>query len=359
MSIVVFWRSLITRTVYREFACGWAAATGWGNLLRSVARSACMWRNTLRFCTVFVLCFTLLSLLGGCAWLNVKQRQLVYRPTPVVGNALPAAFKGLRTGDETFFIDVPPQQHALTYIPEGRQTTALDMQAKATPQRIELWWLPHPDPQAPTLLYLHGTFRNLFQNSRKIEALRDAGFAVLAVDYRGWGRSTPLIPSQKTILQDAELAWAELVRREPRAAQRVIFGHSLGSAVAVELASHRKAGQDYGALILESAFTNFSETANEFGALAGLVAKIALAFSDERFDSREKISRVDAPLLMLHGSADKTIPFVLGERLFATANTPKQWALFEGGTHSGLDIEQPEKYRQTVQRFAEQFILSK
>lgn len=261
---------------------------------------------------------------SGCAWMDNKQRLIIYRPT--VG--IPADFAGLRVGDERYFVDVP---------------NALDTR----PHRIQLWWLPHPDANAPTLLYFHGTFRNLFQNSRKIEALRDAGFAVLAVDYRGWGLSTPITPSEQTILKDADVAWTELQRREPRASQRVIYGHSMGSGVAVDLASRLRAPQDFGGVILESAITSFTDVARE----AGLLARLAASFNNERFASIEKITSVHAPLLMIHGSADKTIPMHLGEKLFAAANPPKTWLTLEGGNHSDLDSVDPDSYQAALKNF--------
>ena len=261
---------------------------------------------------------------SGCAWMDNKQRLIIYRPT--VG--IPADFAGLRVGDERYFVDVP---------------NALDTR----PHRIQLWWLPHPDANAPTLLYFHGTFRNLFQNSRKIEALRDAGFAVLAVDYRGWGLSTPITPSEQTILKDADVAWTELQRREPRASQRVIYGHSMGSGVAVDLASRLRAPQDFGGVILESAITSFTDVARE----AGLLARLAASFNNERFASIEKITSVHAPLLMIHGSADKTIPMHLGEKLFAAANPPKTWLTLEGGNHSNLDSVDPDSYQAALKNF--------
>lgn len=193
-------------------------------------------------------------------------------------------------------------------------------------QQLALWWLPHTDPNAPTLLYLHGTFRNLAQNLHKINALREAGFAVLAVDYRGWGESTAITPSEQTILQDARITWAELVRRESRPAQRVIYGHSMGSGVAVDIASKLPSQADYGALILESAFTSFPDVA----AQAGWLARLVSGFSNERFASIDKIAKVQVPLLMIHGTQDSTVPVKLGLQLFEAANAPKQWLAIEG-----------------------------
>ncbi|MEI8171002.1 MAG: alpha/beta fold hydrolase [Rhodoferax sp.] len=280
--------------------------------------------------------FSLIST-SGCAWLDAHQRQIIYRPT----TGAPTEVVGRHPGDQRFFLTVPSTTPT-------RDTTA----APPETQRIELWWLHHADPQAPTLLYLHGTFRTVFENLHKIEALRSAGFNVLAVDYRGWGLSTPLIPSEQTILQDADLAWAELQRREPRAAQRVIYGHSMGSGVAVDLASRLRSPTDYGALILESAFTSFSDVARE----AGYLTRFLDLFNNERFASIDKIARVNAPLLMLHGALDSTIPIRLGQQLFVAANPPKHWLTIEGGAHSDLNQVDQAQYQATLQRFMHDYV---
>lgn len=289
-------------------------------------RRALRWRRLLPVFLVATLLAT-----SGCAWLDVRQRQIIYRPTL----GIPADFAGLRPGDERYFVKVPPA---------------------ATPgntsEQVEMWWLPHADKNAPTLLYFHGTFRTLYQNLRKIEALRDAGFAVLAVDYRGWGLSTPITPSEQTILQDAAIAWAELQRREPRANQRVIYGHSMGSGVAVDVASRLQTGADYAALILESAISSFADVARE----AGLVMRMAAQFNHERFASIDKIGRVHAPLLMLHGSLDTTIPLRVGQKLFAAAHPPKQWLTIEGGGHSDLDQVGRVPYQAALQRFIHDYL---
>jgi len=262
------------------------------------------------------------STLAGCAWLDVKGRTLMYRPAP----GRPDVFAGLRTGDETYLISVPGEK-------------------PGTVDHLAFWWLPSPDAAAPTLLYLHGTFRNLYRNHPKIEALRAAGFSVLAVDYRGWGESTPIIPSQKTIVADADVAWAEFVRHQPQPNKRVIYGHSLGGAVAIDLASRKHGGSDYAALIVESTFTNLADLA---GSAAGPVGPIAVWISGERFDSLAKIGTVDAPILMLHGDHDNTVPVALGRKLRDAAPAGVQWVEIPGGTHSRLHEEAPDKYRQAL-----------
>jgi uncharacterized protein len=256
--------------------------------------------------------------LGGCAWLDLKQRELALRPTA----AHPTERAELRPGDIRYAVPVESSDDAAG--------------------QLALWWLPHPDPHAPALLYLHGTFRNLYRNLPKIDALRAAGFAVLGVDYRGWGDSTPLVPTEATIVADAWRAWAELVRWQPDPTRRVIFGHSMGGAVAVQLASALHAGRDYAALALESTFTRMPDIA----AATGFWGRLVAAVTTLEFDSVSRIGRVDAPILMLHGSADDTVPVELGRRLRDAAPPGVRWIEVPGGSHSRLHSQAPEVYRQ-------------
>lgn len=279
-----------------------------------------------RFALRIVLICGLAAALVSCAWLESKERERVLRPTP----GRPAEFKGLPPGDVEFDVEVP-----------GAVAGSVD--------RLHLWWLPNRDPQAPTLLYLHGTFRSLYRNLPKIESLRKAGFAVVAVDYRGWGESTPILPSEATIYADAHVAWAELVRRQGDPRKRAIYGHSMGSGVAVELASRLRGGVDYGGLILESSFTTLPDVAKA----NGMVGTIASWFATLEFNSLSKIGKVDAPILMLHGAADTTVPIELGRRLYAAAPAGTRFVEFPAGLHSTLNIQFPELYTQAVRELIE------
>jgi uncharacterized protein len=268
----------------------------------------------------------LLPSLAGCAWLDKHERRLALRPTPTLPAHVQAAERYAQPGDSRELLPLPGGE------------------------RLAVWWLPHADAGAPTLLYLHGTFRNLYQNMPKIAALREAGFAVLAVDYRGWGDSTALVPSEATITADAARAWAELVRRQPLPERRVIYGHSMGGAVAVRLASGLKGapeGQDYGRLILESTFTTMPDVASE----AGFWGWVAGGITSLEFDSLSRIGRIDAPLLILHGDADRTVPVALGRRLLAAAPAGTRMVEFPGGTHSRLQQDAPEAYQRALREF--------
>jgi uncharacterized protein len=265
----------------------------------------------------------LLPSLHGCAWLDVQERRIALRPTPTQPQHVAAAEPAFRPGDVR---EVLP-------LPGGQQ--------------LALWWLPHASAEAPALLYLHGTFRNLYQNMPKIVALRDAGFAVLAVDYRGWGDSTALVPTEDSINADARTAWQALLQRQPLAERRVVYGHSMGGAVAVSLAATLRGGSDYRALILESTFTRMPDVAAE----AGFWGRIAAGTTSLEFDSISRIARIDAPILILHGSADNTVPVVLGRRLHSAAPAGTQYVEFPGGSHSRLQTDAPKAYRQALQGF--------
>ena len=294
--------------------------------------------GTARGLLLFALCLCLGPLLGGCAWLSAKQSQLALRPTPGRPAGLAADSVLFRPSDVRWLAAVPSTD-------------------PARPDQLALWWLPHANPDAPTLLYLHGTFRNLYQNLSKIDALREAGYSVVAVDYRGWGDSTVVVPDEDTITADARVAWAELQRRQPDPARRVIFGHSLGGAVAVRLASTlhavhsrgtdyavRAGGADYAALVLESTFTKLPDVATA----AGFWGRIAAATTTLEFDSLSRIGRIDAPLLMLHGSADRTIPVELGRRLRDAAPAGVRWVEIPGGSHSRLHRDAPLVYQEAL-----------
>lgn len=270
--------------------------------------------------------------LGGCAWLDERQRLLALRPTP--GRPADADAPGrFRPGDQRFL-----------------QTSL------AVPgETVAMWWLPQPDPAAPALLYLHGTLRNLYGNQPKIDALREAGFAVLAVDYRGWGESTPIVPTEESILADARQAWQELVRRQPDARRRGLFGHSMGGAVAVALAAELRHRQDLAAVVLESTFTRMPDVA----AAAGFWGRVGASITTLSFDSLARIGRVDTPLTMLHGTDDNLVPVALGRRLRDAAPAaagPVQWVEFAGGSHSRLHSDDPALYQATFRALARRLL---
>ncbi|MEP7183754.1 MAG: alpha/beta fold hydrolase, partial [Betaproteobacteria bacterium] len=150
---------------------------------------------------------------AGCVFLEVKERELVYRA--VRDDARTPATAGLAFDD--------------VWLNVARTDGPGD-------ERIHAWWVP-ARAASPTILYLHGVRWSLGNNVFRIARLHELGFNVLAIDYRGFGTSDGDLPSETKVYADARAAWAEVQRREPHADQRFIYGHSLGAAVALDLAA--------------------------------------------------------------------------------------------------------------------------
>jgi dienelactone hydrolase len=166
------------------------------------------------------------------------------------------------------------------------------------------------------VLYLHGARWNLNGSVFRMSRWVDLGFNVLAVDYRGFGKSTELLPSEETAYADARVALDELKRREPDPSRRFIYGHSLGGALAIDLAAGplKQAQNEVGGIIIESTFTSIPAVVRAMK--YGWVPGIELAVT-QPFDSATKIGKVETPLLIIHGTSDGIVPHAMADELFA------------------------------------------
>lgn len=211
------------------------------------------------------------------------------------------------------------------------------------PIRLRALWAENDDPDAPVLLYLHGARWDLTMSTFRVDRMRDLGFSVLAIDYRGFGNSTDELPSERGVVEDAEAAWKWLVARHPER-QLFVYGHSLGGAVAVQLAARladAKADAKLKGVIAESTFTSIGELFQSFR-----WGWLPIGFLiTERFDSLEAIGRVRAPVLVVHGSEDGLVPSRLGKALYEKATAPKKFVLVEGASHSSTAWRGADQYR--------------
>jgi alpha-beta hydrolase superfamily lysophospholipase len=200
------------------------------------------------------------------------------------------------------------------------------------------WWVPSEDPQAATLLYSHGNATNIGANAEGVVRFQKAGLNVFIYDYRGYGESTGGPPREKLAYEDAERAWTYLVaERRIAPATIVIYGHSLGGVVAIDLASRHA---DAGALITESTLTSIADLAD--GMRAGRLLPVRLILT-ERFDALSKIRAVHVPTLILQGQEDAA-HLTMGQRLYEAANDPKQRAVIPGGGHNDSAEVNPTAY---------------
>jgi hypothetical protein len=201
----------------------------------------------------------------------------------------------------------------------------------------------HSEPESKkVLLWFHGNAENIGYGLGDMQTLAKIGINILEVDYRGYGRSEGS-PDEAGVYQDADAAYEYLTKkRNFRPQDIIIYGHSLGGAVAVNLASRKPCG----GLIVESSFTSALAMAKRMFAIPaiGYVAK-------SRFDSLQKIRAVRAPILIVHGTRDQVIPFAMGQRLFAAAPEPKSFYSIEGAGHNDILEVGGKNYLARLQRF--------
>ncbi|MBI3155759.1 MAG: alpha/beta fold hydrolase [Burkholderiales bacterium] len=241
------------------------------------------------------------ALLAGCATLDQRQREWIFRPGD---RAWPGGLAAARTMQDVW----------IDYEARGRE-----------PVRLHALWAAPPSPGAPVLLYLHGAGYDLRGSAHRMQRWQSLGFGVLGVDYRGFGRSSDALPSEASALEDALAAW-DWLRREHGVQRRFVFGHSLGGAIAVALASEV---DDEAGLIVEGAFTSIPEVVATFRWGWLPVGPLIT----QRFDAGARIASVGSPVLVLHGGADRLIRPELGRRLYERAAPPKRFVLVEGASH--------------------------
>ncbi|HEX2543222.1 MAG TPA: alpha/beta fold hydrolase [Caldimonas sp.] len=271
------------------------------------------------------------TILGGCTTLELQQRKWIFRAVPAASST-PAELAQFA------------QAHDMEDVWIEHHSTVSDR-----PIRLHALWAPHDDQGAPVLLYLHGARRDVNANVYRIENLRELGFSVLAVDYRGFGNSTNELPSEQGAVEDAQAAWRWLATRHPNR-ERYIFGYSLGGAVAVQLAA--QLGSDARlrdalpkGVMLEATFTSMKDM---FQTLRWGWLPITPLIT-ERFDSLAAIGRITAPLLVVHGSEDRFVPARFGQALYERAGAAKKrFVLVEGGTHYSTIGRGEDQYREAL-----------
>jgi uncharacterized protein len=163
---------------------------------------------------------------------------------------------------------------------------------------------------------------------------------VLAIDYRGFGQSSAGLPSEVSAGEDARAAWDWLAQQQP-GRPRYIFGHSLGGAIAIDLA--RQVPDEQGTIV-EGTFTSIADVVSTFKwgwlPVSGLIT--------QRFESVRKVADIGSPLLVVHGSEDSLIRPTLGRQLYEAAQEPKQFVLVEGGSHHNTNSVGQPAYRQAM-----------
>lgn len=272
---------------------------------------------------VFGILLVLFVVYGGICWvLYQRQSQFIFFPSPVL-EATPAVY------------DLPYENVWIPVISEESQA-----------ERIHGWWLPSPQSDAPVMLYLHGNGENISANLSKVAWFRDLGFSVLMIDYRGYGLSDGEFPSESQVYDDAEAAWNYLIGTMEIPTERsFVFGHSLGAAIAIELAARYP---DMAGLILEGAFTSILEMSHRtknFGIFP--IDRIL----NQRFDSIRKVRSLTMPVLYVHGTEDDVVPPDMSQTLHQATRAPSDLLMVPGAGHEDVAEAGGALYQEALRRF--------
>ncbi|MEG4999768.1 alpha/beta hydrolase [Microcoleus sp. B4-D4] len=269
--------------------------------------------------------FWVIAYIAFCILLFILQTRLIFRPTPEIAKK-PDAFN-------------------IAY-----QEVWLPVKARPKIEKLHGWWLPAANQQSlGTLLYLHGTGFNIGANINQSYRFQELGFSVLLIDYRGYGRSQGSFPSETRIYEDAETAYNYLVKQRQLSPSEIfLYGHSMGGAVAVELAvRHPEAA----GLIVQSSFTSMLNMVERYSIMRLFPTRLLLT---QKFDSLNKVKLLQIPVLFVHGTADPLIPAAMSKKLYAGSPEPKQILLVPNAKHNNGDaFFNSSEYRQTVVNFAD------
>jgi len=215
-------------------------------------------------------------------------------------------------------------------------------------QSLHGWWVASAAWDAKVVLYLHGNDGNVSTSMGDVAPLRELGYAVFILDYRGYGESAGSFPSEKTVYEDADAAWIYLVdQRGISPAHLYIYGHSLGGAIGIELALHHP---EAAGLIVESGFTSIRDMAK----LRKRYALLPIGLLNQRFDSIQKVSRLKLPVLYIHGTADEVVPYAMGEQLFKASGGRKRFIAIGGGLHANNAAVGGPLFRAAIRDFVEE-----
>ena len=204
--------------------------------------------------------------------------------------------------------------------------------------KIHGWWVQRNGSPLVTL-FLHGNAGNITYRAPRIQEIVAAGSSVLMLDYRGYGKSSGR-PSEQGLYRDSEAGFIYLLGKGYRAERIILHGESLGTAVAIDLASRRPCA----ALILEAPFTSASD-------VAGTVVPYLGPLLVRSFNSLPKIRWLRVPKLFMQGDRDEVVPLRLGQQLFAAAQEPKTFWIIPGAGHNDILETAGVEYRHKLSAF--------
>jgi uncharacterized protein len=213
-------------------------------------------------------------------------------------------------------------------------------------ERLHGWWIPARGRETGVLLYLHGNGVNIGANVEHANRFHRLGLSVLLMDYRGYGQSDGGFPSEQQVYADAEANWQYLTQTRQIDPQRiVIYGHSLGGAIAINLASQHP---EAAGLIVQGSFTAIRPMVDLRMPNSIFPTDLILT---QHFDSIRKVPNLKLPVLYIHGLEDDETPPEMTKALYEASPQPKQLYLVPGAGHNNVAQVAGPEYLQVVGRF--------
>lgn len=253
---------------------------------------------------------------GVCLYLYARQQRMIFAATQSIG-AAPES-KGLDY--EAVWVSISPN----------------------TDDALYGWWIPAETPRG-AVLFLHGKACTISDNLERAARFHRLGFTVLLADYRGYGLSKGLYPNERRVYEDAEAMWRYLTEERGVAPTAVmIYGHSLGGAIAIELAARHP---NAACLMVESSFTCMQAMATQNVFLKPFPVGWLLS---QEFNSLKKVQSLPMPKLFAHGKQDNVVPYGMGQKLYQAASEPKRLLINAEADHENVAKVAEEAYSEAV-----------
>ena len=215
--------------------------------------------------------------------------------------------------------------------------------------RLHGWWIPASGSGTGVLLYLHGNGVNIGANAEHANRFHQIGLSVLLIDYRGYGRSSGPFPDERRVYEDAEASWQYLIQTRHVPPQRlVLYGHSLGGAIAINLARQHP---DAAGLIVQCSFTSMRQMVHY--RMPGSIFPTDLLLT-QQFDSIHQVPNLKLPVLYIHGLEDMQVPAAMSQTLYDASPEPKQLYLVPDAGHNNVAAVAGTDYLKLIQVFVHQ-----
>lgn len=213
-------------------------------------------------------------------------------------------------------------------------------------EKLHAWWIPGVMGDRQVMLYLHGNGGNISYNLAPLQAFNQLGFSSLIIDYRGYGRSSGDFPSEAEVYRDAQSAWDYLINNRGIKPENIfIYGHSLGGAIAIDLAIRQPQAA---AVITDGTFTSMRALVDRIPLYRFFPADLIL---HQNFDSISKLKLLRMPLFLIHGARDQDIPVVMSQVLYDKATVPKKLLILPEAGHNDLISIGGETYLRSLADF--------